>query len=45
MDWKNEMFEYPDLAFASLWNATHKKPEEKFEANPWVWCVTMEVVK
>ena len=25
--------------FASNWNATHKKPEEKFEANPWVWCV------
>ena len=19
--------------------------KEKFEANPWVWCVTMEVVK
>ena len=31
--------------FASNWNATHKKPEQKFEANPWVWCVTMEVVK
>lgn len=23
----------------------HKKPEEKFEANPWVWVCTMEVVK
>jgi hypothetical protein len=31
--------------FAKNWNATHKKPEEKFEANPWVWVVTMEVVK
>ena len=31
--------------FASNWNATHKKPEEKFEANPWVWVCTMEVVK
>ena len=26
--------------FKSNWNATHKKPEEKFEANPWVWCVS-----
>lgn len=25
--------------FRQLWNATHKKPEEKFEANPWVWIV------
>ena len=31
--------------FRQLWNATHKKPEEKFEANPWVWVCTMEVVK
>jgi len=31
--------------FAKNWNATHKKPEEKFEANPWVWCVSFEVVK
>lgn len=31
--------------FAAHWNATHKKPEEKFEANPWVWVCTMEVVK
>ncbi len=23
--------------FKSNWNATHKKPEEKFEANPWVF--------
>lgn len=32
-------------AFKDFWNVTHKKPEEKFEANPWVWCVTMEAVK
>jgi hypothetical protein len=32
-------------AFANYWNATHKKPEEKFEASPFVWVVTMEVVK
>jgi len=31
--------------FKIFWNATHKKPEEKFEANPWVWCVSFEVVK
>lgn len=31
-------------AFANYWNATHKKPEEKFEASPWVWCVEFEIV-
>jgi len=31
--------------FKDAWNATHKKPEEKFEANPLVWVCTMEVVK
>lgn len=31
-------------AFKDNWNATHKKPEEKFEANPWVWCVNFEVI-
>lgn len=31
--------------FKKLWNATHKKPEEKFEASPFVWVYTMEVVK
>jgi hypothetical protein len=30
--------------FKTLWNATHKKPEEKFEANPWVWKVEFEVI-
>ncbi len=29
-------------AFANYWNATHKKPQEKFEANPWVWVVEFE---
>lgn len=33
------------LAFENSWNATHKKPEEKFEANPWVWAIDFEVVK
>ena len=31
--------------FANNWNATHKKPEEKFEANHWVWKVGIEVVR
>ena len=31
--------------FKDAWNSTHKKPEDKFEANPWVWCVNFEVVK
>ena len=30
--------------FAKNWNATHKKPEEKWEANPWVWSIQFEVV-
>jgi len=25
--------------------STHKKPDEKFEANPWVWAIQFEVVK
>jgi hypothetical protein len=44
MNWKNEMFEYADLAFEKYWNSTHKKPEAKFEANPWVWSIQFEVV-
>ncbi|MEI7578565.1 MAG: hypothetical protein WCJ58_00840 [bacterium] len=31
--------------FKTLWNYTHKKPKEKFEADPWVWVVNFEVVK
>lgn len=30
--------------FAVYWNSTHKKPEEKWEANPWVWCFNYEVI-
>jgi len=32
-------------AFKFYWNSTHKKPEEKFEANPWVWKIEFEAVK
>jgi len=31
-------------SFASLWNATHKKPEENFEADPWVWVLEFKVI-
>lgn len=31
--------------FISHWNSTHKKPEEKWGANPWVWCYEYEVVR
>lgn len=31
--------------FREKWNSTHKKPEEKFEANPFVWCYECEVVR
>jgi len=30
--------------FQESWNATHKKPEEKFEASPFVWCVSFEII-
>ena len=30
-------------SFFSLWNATHKKPEEKFEVNPFVWVVDFKI--
>jgi hypothetical protein len=30
--------------FAKNWNATHKKPEEKFEANPWIWKIEFEII-
>jgi hypothetical protein len=32
-------------SFFSLWNATHKKSEEKFEANPFVWVVDFKINK
>lgn len=35
----------PIKSFKTLWNSTHKKPEEKFEASPWVFCYSFEVVK
>jgi hypothetical protein len=38
-------FSIPSEAFKAHWNATHKKPEEKFEASPFVWVVSCEVVK
>lgn len=31
-------------SFFSLWNATHKKPEEKWDSNPYVWSIQFEVV-
>jgi len=31
--------------FRNLWNATHKKPEEKFKANPWVFVYQFKLVK
>ena len=31
--------------FTENWNATHKKPEEKFEANPFVWVVDFKINK
>ncbi len=30
--------------FRQLWNATHKKPEEKFETSPFCWVVSFEVI-
>jgi len=30
--------------FEIFWNATHKKPKEKFEADPWVWVVSFEAI-
>ena len=30
--------------FKILWNCTHKKPEEKWEANPWVFVYEFEVI-
>ena len=31
--------------FTENWNATHKKPEEKFEVNPFVWVVNFKINK
>ena len=38
-------FESCFTQFKEHWNATHKKPEEKWEANPWIWKIEFEVVK
>lgn len=32
-------------AFKFNWNSTHKKPEEKFEASPFVWVVDFKINK
>ncbi len=37
-------FNFKD-AFKIDWNSTHKKPEEKWEANPFVFCFSYEVVR
>lgn len=42
---KNEMFEYAEDAFEAYWNSTHKKLEEKWEANPFVWVVDFKINK
>ena len=34
----------PQYAFINSWIATHKKPEEKFEANPFVWVVDFKII-
>lgn len=31
--------------FREYWNSNHKKPEEKFEANPFVFCFSYEVAR
>ena len=33
------------IAFMRWWNANHKKPEEKLEANPFVWVVEFKINK
>ena len=40
LDFTNENMD----AFKDNWNSNHKKPEQKFEANPWVWVVSFEVI-
>lgn len=36
--------EDPSYEFKQLWDSTHKKPEEKWEANPWVFAYEFEVI-
>lgn len=35
----------PSMKFRDYWNATHKKPEEKWEVSPWVFAYSYEVIK
>ena len=35
----------PKKTFEDFWNATHKKQEEKWEANPFVWVVDFKINK
>lgn len=41
---KHSFFEVKEV-FRDWWNETHKKPEEKFEANPFVWVVDFKINK
>jgi len=41
---ENLEYSYNMKPFADNWNAMHKKPEEKFEANPWVWSISFGVL-
>jgi len=36
---------FAQYAFGNFWNANHKKPEEKFEVNPFVWVVDFKINK
>lgn len=36
---------YATASFSLSWNPTHKKPEEKFYANPFVWVVDFKINK
>ena len=41
---KHSFFEVKEV-FRDWWNSTHKKPEEKFEVNPFVWVVEFKINK
>jgi hypothetical protein len=38
-------FDLAKRQFKHTWNATHKKPEEKWEANPWVFVYQFKLIK
>lgn len=42
-DYMGTPFRSPIDIFKQIWNSTHKKPEEKWEANPWVFRYGYEV--